>query len=399
MTNAPAFAPGEPAPGTYNPQPEPGNGGEVPPPAPPPPAEPPAPAEQHYGNIQGFDFGKLADPNYHSDKYTDSVRKFSQYLGSGGAIGRGNFDPVTAWLHANGFKDAHAVGDDKIDFGDGNGPIDVINSKGEVWFQNGADRFAPPAGASTSTFVNPFMGGGGGGGAASGGGGGGAPAGPSNMNQIMDWLSGIINSGGNFNQGAVNQRLDAARGGLERQRRSMLDTDRALMADRGLLSSPGHASGAEASNVARISQDIGDSFSNQLNGIYADEADRADSRLVEALKMATGLSEEDARNAVQYAGIASNERLGHERNGNDFFLGNRNADLGFLNADNNFTLGQGQLALGNQNSQNAWNQFVAQHGLDQDRFAYDQQHGGVDQLIALIHELMNGAGVSAGGHY
>jgi hypothetical protein len=84
------------------------------------------------------------------------------------------------------------------------------------------------------------------------------------------------------------------------------------MGERGLL-----GSGAEKTNSANIFQDIGDSFDNSLQGIYADEADRADSRMIQALQMATGMSEEEARNAVSMAGIDSNERLGHERNAND----------------------------------------------------------------------------------
>jgi hypothetical protein len=87
------------------------------------------------------------------------------------------------------------------------------------------------------------------------------------------------------------------------------------------------------------------------------------------------------------------------RNANDFFLGNRNADLGFLNSNRDFTLGQGNLAVANNNSVNSWNQFVAQNGLDRDRLAFDIQHGNNQSLIDLINQYLSGANISAGGHY
>ncbi len=109
-----------------------------------------APAAPVYGQIQGFDYDKLTSGGGTAEKYSPAVRTFSQGLGAGTAITRGNLWPMVAYAQAQGFPNARAVGDDKIDFGDGNGPIDVIQSNGSVWFQNGADRFAPTAAAPSS---------------------------------------------------------------------------------------------------------------------------------------------------------------------------------------------------------------------------------------------------------
>jgi hypothetical protein len=102
-----------------------------------------------YAPIQGFDFGKLSGTKAYDskEKYSDAVRNFSQALGSGVQVGRNNLGGAVDYAHAHGLGGAKAVGDDKIDFGDGAGPIDVVKSDGSIWFQNGPDRLGPAAGA------------------------------------------------------------------------------------------------------------------------------------------------------------------------------------------------------------------------------------------------------------
>jgi hypothetical protein len=98
------------------------------------------------------------------------VKTFSQALGAGIPLTRGNQQPMVDYLKANGFPNAQAAGVDSIDFGDGNGPIDVLQANGSIWFQNGQDRFG----------ASPAAGGAGGGGSLSlaGGGGGGMSLSP-----------------------------------------------------------------------------------------------------------------------------------------------------------------------------------------------------------------------------
>jgi hypothetical protein len=148
--------------------PEPGEPGYVPPGAVPPPYVPPngntgitggidptnqvgtvQPAGGTHAPIQGFDFGKLSGttPYESAEKYSDAVRVFSRGLGAGVPLGRNNLGPMVSFAQANGFPNARAVGDDKIDFGDGAGPIDVWTSADQPWFQNGPDRLEAPAAA------------------------------------------------------------------------------------------------------------------------------------------------------------------------------------------------------------------------------------------------------------
>jgi hypothetical protein len=104
-----------------------------------------------YGNVPGFDTGKLQDSTHANDKYIQSVRTLSQFVGSGGQVTRGHLDGLVAYAKAHGFANAQAVGDDKVDFGDGHGPIDVLRSDGalqflEPWLDGGGA--APGAGGA-----------------------------------------------------------------------------------------------------------------------------------------------------------------------------------------------------------------------------------------------------------
>ena len=88
--------------------------------------------------LLGFETSKLLDPNKgpgDSGKYSAAAKAFGQaYLG-GTDIGRGNLEPMLNAVKAQ-FPNARIVGDDKIDFGDGYGPVDVVRSDGTVVFQN-----------------------------------------------------------------------------------------------------------------------------------------------------------------------------------------------------------------------------------------------------------------------
>lgn len=143
-----------------------------------------------YANIQGFDYGKLsgATPYDSAEKYSDAVRVFSQGLGSGVQLGRNNLQSMVDYAKSRGFGNAQAVGDDKIDFGDGRGAIDVIQSNGSVWFQNGADRL-----------------GGGGGGA---GGAGGSGAGGAGGNAGYDMTGGAGSSQTQYGDQSTNLLLN-----------------------------------------------------------------------------------------------------------------------------------------------------------------------------------------------
>lgn len=88
--------------------------------------------------LLGFEASKLMDPNSGSaagSKYTPAAKAFGQaYLG-GTDIGRGNLQPMLDAIKTQ-FPNATSDGQQKIDFGDGNGLVDVIRSDGSIVFQN-----------------------------------------------------------------------------------------------------------------------------------------------------------------------------------------------------------------------------------------------------------------------
>ena len=113
-----------------------------------PPARPAAPpahaaaAGDGYAPIPGFDLGKLMNSTHENPKYSPAVRVFSQAICAGNLQpGAAGLQSIVAYAQARGFGDAKVVGDDRIDFGDGVGPVDVITSAQSGvnmgwWFNN-----------------------------------------------------------------------------------------------------------------------------------------------------------------------------------------------------------------------------------------------------------------------
>ncbi len=86
------------------------------------------------GFMVGFDPGKL-NSDYSNTKYSPAA-KFTAQASQMMPIQRGNLQDFVGLAQSQGFKDAKLVGDDKVDFGDGNGPIDIIRADGQPVFQN-----------------------------------------------------------------------------------------------------------------------------------------------------------------------------------------------------------------------------------------------------------------------
>lgn len=111
-------------------------GQQAPADVPSPTPAPAAPAKHYVGAYSGvndgFDLGKLNDPGKNTIKY-QAARVFDQFDPT---AYRQNPGSVIAALGKAGLN-ARQVGDDKIDFGDGYGPIDVVTSGGQWWWGQG----------------------------------------------------------------------------------------------------------------------------------------------------------------------------------------------------------------------------------------------------------------------
>jgi len=231
---------------------------------------------------------------------------------------------------------------------------------------------------------------------------------------MLNQLKGLF-PGGMFNQGIVNQRTDIARDALNRYRNQQNATNRAALANRGLL-----GSGPEATAQNLNEENIGGMFQNAVSGIQANESEAADRRMMQALQLATGLTADQAGlmldswkaqsgNNLGYGQLALGNRnadiesqLGNRGYDVQSQLGNRNADissqLGNRNADITNSLGLGNLALGNLSATNSYNLGLGDYGLNRDRLGYDMEHGDTQQLIDILGQLYGGATTASGGY-
>ncbi len=171
--------------------------------------------------------------------------------------------------------------------------------------------------------------------------------------------------GGLFNQDIVNRRTENAGATLRRAAQSRKANNKAIMGERGQL-----GSGPEYSSENRVNQDIDDRYNEAVSGIYANESENADQRMIQALGLATGMETADLDRA-----------------------------LGYLRANNDFSLGQGGLALGNMKAQNEYNLGLGNFGLNRDVAKYNMERGDVDQMLQLLQLLLGGANTSSGGHF
>jgi len=99
-----------------------------------------------YANTPGWENTKLNDPMHTSVKY--QFQRTVQDMGLSGAQARGNLQPIVERMKTN-YPNAQVVGDDKIDFGDGYGPIDVIQGGSNAWW------WGPSGGGTTSPTNRP----------------------------------------------------------------------------------------------------------------------------------------------------------------------------------------------------------------------------------------------------
>jgi hypothetical protein len=194
------------------------------------------------------------------------------------------------------------------------------------------------------------------------------------QSDLMGVLKGLF-PGGLFNQGIVDRRTELAREDLGRQQKSRTASNRAALANRGLL-----GDGPEITAANRLETDIADQYSNAVSGIYASESENADQRMMQALGLASNLSMEDARNAV------------------DWFRAQTDRGLGYGRLDLDRMLGTGDLALRNTGMANQYNLDLGRLGLDRDRLLAEIENGNIDQLIQLIQQYLQGSANSSGGY-
>lgn len=79
--------------------------------------------QRDYNPMGGWVEGKLDDPKHQSVKY-----QYGRAVQEWGTPTRGNLEPLVQYFNARYGAQARVVGPDQIDFGDGYGPVDVIQA-------------------------------------------------------------------------------------------------------------------------------------------------------------------------------------------------------------------------------------------------------------------------------
>lgn len=91
-------------------------------------------AERGYQSMAGFDHAKLNNLGHTTAKYTFARATQEVELPPDRPSRSAGLSKIVEHLKQNGFANAQVVGDDRVDFGDGNGAIDVLTSEGAWWW-------------------------------------------------------------------------------------------------------------------------------------------------------------------------------------------------------------------------------------------------------------------------
>jgi len=182
-------------------------------------------------------------------------------------------------------------------------------------------------------------------------------------------LAGLLDRGGELDEGQVARRYESARELLDKGRRTMINDLEGDLVSRNLLAEPGIPQGAHSGGLKRVTEAIAPEFSRALRDIYTDEAGKADARLMTSLQLATGMASDQARNL-----LAS--------------IGEGTARQGAL-AD---------IALRSLQTNMAWSQFLAEFGLKRDQVMYEMENGNIEQFLPILQAFIQLGGMANQGY-
>ena len=87
-----------------------------------------------YQPMLGFDYTKLNTPTHTTPKYVFARATQDVNLAWDRLSRSAGLQQIVDLVKQNGYPNAAVTGKDSIDFGDGNGPIDVLTSEGSWWW-------------------------------------------------------------------------------------------------------------------------------------------------------------------------------------------------------------------------------------------------------------------------
>lgn len=87
-----------------------------------------------YHPMLGFDYVKLNTPSHATPKYVFARATQEVELAWDRASRSRGLEEIAAYVRDHGYPHAKVTGDDTMDFGDGNGEIDVLTGDGQWWW-------------------------------------------------------------------------------------------------------------------------------------------------------------------------------------------------------------------------------------------------------------------------
>jgi hypothetical protein len=205
--------------------------------------------------------------------------------------------------------------------------------------------------------------------------------------QVLDMTAARIASGGRL-PSDVRRRtmeIEAARTPLDVLRQSQLAEGRAALAQRGLL-----GSGAEPDFMERLESRLAPEYARAGQQIQLSERDRQEQRLQDAMELGARTASEQAQlrenRLAQAMSQASNLSAEQSRN-----------LLSTVDTLNERQAMLNDMAVQSLDRNMAWNQFLAEYGLNRAEVLETIQQGRINAILPLIQAYLGAQGSVAAG--
>lgn len=188
---------------------------------------------------------------------------------------------------------------------------------------------------------------------------------------LTERIQGLLDrtEGGGINSERLFQRQEAARENLTRGEMAATADLRGILADRGLLSSPGVPQGMEVDATTRALEPLHRSYLAELRGAFLDESEAADGAESEALQIATGWSKDQVDRRLSAANTAQERQQ-------------MMSSIALEVLDKNMT----------------WNKFLAEFGLEREMVQEQIRQGRIDAIMPYVQMFTALVNQSRGGY-
>ena len=175
-------------------------------------------------------------------------------------------------------------------------------------------------------------------------------------NNAIQGLLASVGQGRNEDRLAKRQLQATETAQLAQQ--GLMDQARTQLADQGTIGLPGAPQGLETAGARRVAERVAVPFAQSLRDISINESQLADDREINALQLATGWSNAQATRVLQAAAAGTDRQR--------------------ILSD---------IALGTLDRNMAWNQFLAQFGLEREKFMQDVRMGNMANISNVISQF------------